>query len=261
MANSNHYILCPSCGHEFKSLFAGAAVAIGNLESCPSCRQPVKSPHLAGDINIDLLNEASSEPMLRFFGENGCDGYVFMGRGQLAYEIREPCLIPAHSAYYRNVKRALSLLETYYTVERVSSQNALGAVFISLMTAYECLIDDTYLALQERGIIVAQKRPSFRHRRDMLLSALGLQRDDHIVSLEYLYAFRNCLAHNAGVIDRGFLANVAKIGPAPAQLAHYLVGDRLKLDALTATSFADSIQQVAHYLLPRAQQVLSTRQS
>jgi hypothetical protein len=77
--------------------------------------------------------------------------------------------------------------------------------------------------------------------------------------MEYLYAFRNCLTHNAGIVDEALLEKLQKINPACDLLTSNNIGQPLILDASTATSFADSVQHIARSLLVAAQGMCETR--
>lgn len=211
-----------------------------------------------GKRNANLLQGASDIPMIREFGVGGADGYVFMGRGILHFQVRSEPLVAVHGAYVRNIDRALDLLEVYYEVAEAKKQVILSAVYMSVMTSYECLTDDMLKCLQLCQVAVSQKgRPPLHKRRSHLFSTLNFVPDDHIRALRYLYAFRNCLTHNAGVVDADFLKNIADIGPVPPSLSQYQAGQPLMLEAAVATSFADSLQQVAHALFPAAQDMLT----
>jgi hypothetical protein len=142
MQNANHFIRCTGCGAEFRSLFSGSVSALGCVECCPSCNIAVNTPTLIGGYNFNSLQQAIQEPMIRQYGSAGSDGYVFMGKGELHFSINSPFLIPVHASYERNLYRALDLLDIYYEVATNRKQVVLSAIYISIMTAYECLTDD-----------------------------------------------------------------------------------------------------------------------
>lgn len=252
--NANHFIKCVGCGAEFQSLLSGAVLAIGCTEMCPFCGTRVDTPVLSGDRNFSRLQAASGIPMIREFGQDGADGYVFMGRGRLQFEITSPPVVTVLASYDRNISRALDLLDIFYKIETEMRQVVLSTVYISVMTSYECLTDDLLKCMRDHDLVSAQKgRPSLHERRTHLFKALGYMTNGHITALRYLYAFRNCLTHNAGLIDEEFVRNIKKIDPSSKLLSQYQLGAPLHLEASTATSFADSLQQVAHSLFPLLQ--------
>lgn len=257
--NANHFIKCKNCGAEFRSFFAGAHLARGCSEACPSCGVQIATPLLFGDRNGNILQEASEIPMIREFGEGGCDGYVFMGHGILHFKITSASLVSVLASYIRNIGRALDLLDIFYQVKTENKQVVLSTVYISIMSAYECLTDDLLECLQFHDLAGSPKkgRPNLEQRRKELFQHLKFESNDHVKATAYLYAFRNCLTHNAAIVDIKFLNGISKIGPVPDILKHYQIGIPLILDAPTATSFADSVQQLAHELFTATQGILT----
>lgn len=251
----SHLIQCACCGAEFRSAFSGAALAVGCQEACPSCGNAVATPLLSGDLNFDLVKNRFQEPILRDYGE---DGYVFMGGGDLFSRISTPSIRAVHIAYDRNLHRALELLEIFEIVGVERRQLILSTVVLGTMTAYECLVGDLLLALKDFGVSGIRKlrgRPTFGERRDAVLEALSCPIDNpHVVALRYLYEIRNCLTHKAGIVDDEFILRVQKIGNFP-RLTDRGPGEPLILEKGTATSFLDSLQQLASALLIRAERI------
>lgn len=235
-------------------------MAIGNIEQCPRCKAIVATPTILGGHNADSLERAAQDPMHRQYGEGGKDGAVFMGRGELAYTVRSPILVPVFASYDRNIRRALDLLDVFYEIRKEHEQVQLSAVYILTMTAYECLTDDLLKTLQSNSLAPeVTGRSTLHSRRELVFMTLGFTADDHVTALRYLYAFRNCLTHNAGVVDQEFIDNLKRIGPIPPILSTCTVGDPLVLEASTATSFADSLQVLAHQLFEIAQVFCDTQ--
>lgn len=252
--NANHFINCVGCGAEFPSFFSGAEMAIGCTEMCPRCGMRIDTPLLFGERNFSTLQAASDIPMIREFGQDGADGSVFMGRGILHFQITSPPVVTVLASYNRNISRALDLLDISYQVETPMRQVVLSTVYMSVMTSYECLTDDLLKCMIMHDLLPAQKgRPSLHERRTHLFKTLGYEINDHITALRYLYAFRNCLTHNAGLADESFAENIRKIDSNSKLLSQYPLGVPLHLDAPTVTSFADSLQKVAHSLFPLLQ--------
>lgn len=234
----------------------------GCSEHCPSCGVTVATPLMFGDLNIEVFQRANIQPMIREYGEGGSDGSVFMGRGILSYQIQSQALVSVHAAYDRNIRRALDLLDIYYEVGTARRQVLLSTIYISIMTAYECLTDDLLKALQQANLApVPKKRLHLHERRLCLLKVLCFEPGPHVTALRYLYAFRNCLTHNAGIVDHDFLKNIEQIGPIPPLLNSYAEGQPLILEPSAATSFADSVQQLAHALLPAAEAMCAQKEN
>lgn len=254
--NANHFIQCNSCGIEFQSAFAGARLAVGCSECCPSCGSRIATPILFADRSGSALDQASKTPMIREFGEQGRDGYIFMGRGILHYQIRSESLISVHASYERNINRTLGLIENYYLSTLKLKQTLLSGIYCSIMSTFECLVIELFSCLIKhetfRGI---KNGGNLDVKRDILIEKLSCDVSEHITALRYLAAFRNCLTHKHGVVDRKFLDDLASIGPIPPILYHYKVGTPLVLDPSTATSFANSVQMVAHSIFPAAQKI------
>lgn len=254
MPNPNHFIKCGKCGVEFMSMFAGASSVIGCAERCPNCKAKVPTPLFSNQDNFDSFQRASQEPMIREYGEEGKDGYVLMVKNHLAFSVRSPSLIPIYAAYDRNIFRTLDLIDVFYEMSTERKQVILSTIYISTMTAYECLTEDLLKAIYKDRIAVPPKgRTALWERRKHLFETLNFNIDGHTMALRYLYAFRNCLTHNAGVVDDDFLKNIKRIGMVPQQLSGYSTGQPLILDALTATSFANSLQETALRLFNCAQ--------
>jgi uncharacterized protein YutE (UPF0331/DUF86 family) len=156
--------------------------------------------------------------------------------------------------------RALELLDLLYEVSIDRKQLILATIFITTVTAYECLTDDLLKALRELGLASPiRDRAKSHERREHLFGALGFKSEGHVRALRYLSAFRNCLTHSAGVVDDEFLENIKRIDPVPQQLSAYGVGQPLVLEASAATSFADSLQQLADHLLTIAQKLCTAK--
>jgi len=219
--------------------------------------QMVNTPTLAGGQNFALLQKQFREPMLRTYGD---DGYIFMGGGRLASTIQSVALIPVHASYDRNLNRALDLLDLFETVGNERSQLILGTVMIATMTAYECLTDDVRGALLKLGAIVANKpKMNLHERRESVLNTLGMATTDpHLTALKYAYEIRNCLTHNAGVIDEAFIRKIQKIGDVP-ELTASGSGTPLVLNRSMMTSFIDSLQHLASVILTRAEDISQKR--
>lgn len=255
-------ITCQECGSEFRSAFSGGAMVRGCVEQCPSCRTSVATPTSIGVYNFDLLERSISEPMTRLYGDNGADGYIFMGRGELQFSIRSPILISVLAAYERNIHRALDLIDVYYQVEIGKKQVLLSAIYISIMTAYECLTDDLFTKLLSHGLAksISEKRPNLRIRRDNLFQIMRTPPPTECTtSLEYLYAFRNCLTHNAGIIDNDLISNLQRIDSNSTQFYLENIGCPLVLDVSSAISFADAAQHIAYSLFTMSQEICNAK--
>lgn len=246
----SHFIHCSSCGFEFQSVFAGAVLVRNSAQGCPSCGTVIQTPFIAGGENFDLINQRIKEPMIKDYGD---DGYVFMGMGQLFFTIKSPAIKNIHAVYDRNVHRALDLIDLIDTSTPAYTQTLLGSAVLATMTAYECLIDGLLKALRELKDPSASKlkpRPSLADRRTAVLDALKHNhKDAHVIALQYLYEFRNCLTHKAGIVDEALIAKIDRIGRTSYAFS---AGTPLPLHRSWAISFLDSLQQLATVLLEKA---------
>ena len=115
------------------------------------------------------------------------------------------------------------------------------------MTAYECLIDDLLKVLTEFNFLPKSKRKyPFDERKISLFTEIAFSVDKNDDALKYLYAYRNCLTHNAGIVDDNMINKISRIGPLRDGPK---VGHPLVLTPSVATSFANSVQLTAHRLL------------
>ena len=256
MHNANHIMKCKDCGAEFKSRFAGATSAFGCIEDCPHCLKPFSTPVLIGGINYDYLQRALNDPINRNFGAGGQDGYVYMGKGELLGVLHSELIIPVYAAYDRNIRRALDLLDLHEGVATAQAQVLLSAVYILTMTACEGLIVGLLSALESKGLVPPTPKPkkgniTLKVRREHLFASLGISIDT--LPLDHLYWFRNCLAHNAGIVDEKSMNGLKSLGAIPQELQSLSVGSPLVLTALIATTLADFLQHTARELFIAAQ--------
>jgi len=203
--------------------------------------------------------EASSQPMIENFGE---DGYIWLGAGMFVFAIQNENLIHARSGYLRNIDRAISLIKSAANASKKDRGIFLGPAFIAIMTAYEVLIDELLESLSTKFSEIKQKNPNTRRTKiELLLNLLIFPYSElkellvHTKALEYLSAFRNCIAHNGGVIDKIFLRRMSDI----PDIRNLPLGIPAPLELSVATSFADSCQRAAFALLKKTQDMFENK--
>lgn len=249
MANVHEFIFCPVCGQEFRSEARGNAVNIGGTETCPnpSCGASVNPPTLADGVNWTRIQPQLSQ----WIKDYGADGYIYTAISSISLELSSKSTVDAANTYLRNIERAITLIDVHGDVAATSKQVILASACISVITAYETLVDDALLVLQDAQLLERledDKRPRFERRVENLFKRIGLNMFDHARSMKYLYALRNCLTHRAGIVDEKLLKDLERID-GKIFVGLYTIGDPLALTALEVTSFADSCQLLAEAVL------------
>lgn len=263
MLNSDAIVICHECGFEFVSIVVVAQTAIGCSEVCHRCRNAIESPTLVGGINTAVFG--AKPPMIRDYGEHG---YVYLGAGLTETVVQDRDLVPIRAAYSRNINRVLALLDlaelaTKDKVPKISMPALLASALILARTSYEILIADLFQVLSGRlEPSLAQPEKAIEKENKLFKIVNAEQKFEnfkaHRAAIKYVSIVRNALTHAGGFVDHKFIADYSRLKEEqPGNWPAYREGDVLGFDLSVVTSLCDSVQQISHFALRAAQELLN----
>lgn len=261
LSNAFHFIKCSHCGYEFQSAFSGSAAAIGCSECCPNCNNRVVTPNLFGDMSLEPFQEISgnTSPIHNFK-----NGYVFNGHISAMWEFAESDISPVVAMFYRNFSALIISIETIDNGPRIPNSTELNQLIVLSMTALEKLVRDIYDVLFDRLSCTGQKISLSRISRweHAFRSRFGdsignLFSGGHFAALGYLSTFRNCITHQAGIVDQ---QTIIQMGAHP-RIHLYREGGPLPMDLETVIALSDSVSQFGYALIQETARTLNAHRA